>query len=275
MPWIMSEKTGTYSQQIITQTLVFHSLSDRISFGINNYSPSSFIKLLQRLSENGVTFVSPDTLTGPSVQREVAGSIPVVISFDDGYRDLIDVLPHVMEQIPFKPLVFVPTFYINKTNSWDYTHMLRSTEHLTEHDIERLASLGVVFGSHGHRHINLTSLDYDQLHEELSLSRDILQELTGQRVSSVSYPFGRYNDLVTRIVDQSGYKTGFTMCFPQLEDTSLLIGRIPVYTTDSPATVWQKLTHGRFYSYERTKTKIISMLSGGTMLYQRLRGLNQ
>ena len=197
------------------------------------------------------------------------------ISFDDGYLHLWDYLPALMEEFSFQPLVFMPTGWIGKANSWDYTYLFGATNHLDRSRLRELSELGVEFGSHGHSHTDLTSLGPKQLDDELKRSRSILEELTGKEVVSLSYPFGRHNETVTAAAQKAGYRYGYSMRFPEATDTDLSRGRIAVYGYDTPFSVERKLSTGPLRRLEQWKGSVTNGLSGGTIAFNRLFGRNR
>jgi peptidoglycan/xylan/chitin deacetylase (PgdA/CDA1 family) len=196
----------------------------------------------------------------------------VAITFDDGYAHLADTLPKLMKAYQFRPTIFMPTGYIGRSNDWDYSHMIQKVPHMDEEQIRRLSVEGAQFGSHGHAHRDLTGLDSDSLKKELKMSREILESLTGSEVATISYPFGRWNEAVLNATRDAGYRYGFTMSFPQPNDTALAAGRYGIHGFDTQLAVLSKLNHGVLYPVEHVKAAFTSKLSGGTVLLDRLRG---
>lgn len=240
--------------------LAFHKVSSGLSFGVTNYSPHRFRKLLEYLGNSGFGFSGQ----APAKERQV------LITFDDGYMHLSDLLPELIERYSFQPLVFMPTYFIGKSNSWDYSHLFRKVEHLDRSAIRKLSEAGVRFGSHGHRHLDLRFENNKGILEELTISKTILEDITGKEVSDISYPFGRYNMNVLEMVTQCGYQNGFTMKFPTIDDTSLIQGRAAVYSFDSYRTVLRKLGGGPLYRLEQFKSTCCNQLSFGTVILNRI-----
>jgi peptidoglycan/xylan/chitin deacetylase (PgdA/CDA1 family) len=245
--------------------IAFHKLSPRLSFGSTNYSPRRFWKLINRLTAAG--YVSSD-LT--DVLQNYDGR-KIAVTFDDGYRHLQSYLPAMMEDFGFRPTVFVPSRYIGKVNSWDYSCRLRPEAHLSAQDIRDLAGLGVEFGSHGCRHLDLTGLGDRELELELRESKAALGDILGREVTAVSYPFGKYDERVTQAAAAGGYRYGFTMSFPDPNDSPLALGRYAVYGYDSQLAVLLKLNRGFLYGLEKAKAKLTNRLADGTIILNKLR----
>ena len=68
----------------------------------------------------------------------------------------------------------------------------------------------VLLGNHTHNHINMTLCNDEELTESLLLADEFLKTVTSQKVTSISYPHGWFNDNTIKIVNQMGYKIGVT-----------------------------------------------------------------
>ncbi len=80
---------------------------------------------------------------------------------------------------------------------------------------------------------------------ELKQSKEILENIICKEVNSISYPFGRYNQHVIDESKKTRYHYGFTMKFPTENDSSLTIGRYPIYGFDNLFSIKQKIEHGK------------------------------
>jgi len=247
------------------RALAFHKLAERLTFGSTNYSPTRFERLLTKLRADGWDLNAGESSPAPRDTRSL------YITFDDAYQHLLNVLPPLMERFRFRPLVFVPTSLIGRSNRWDYSHALQPMPHLNRASIRQLAELGVRFGSHGHSHSDLTAVDPDRLNNELLFSKATLEDLLGRKVTAVSYPFGRCNEAVLRKAAETGYEDGYTMRFPAPGDHRLAQGRVAIYGYDTPLTVQLKLGDGPWGRVEALKARITNRLSGGTIWLNRLR----
>lgn len=247
------------------RVLAFHKLSDRLTFGSTNYSPKRFERLLALLRNDGWDLNAGERSSATRDTRSL------YLTFDDAYQHLLDVLPPLMQRFKFRPLVFVPTSLIGRSNRWDYSHALHPMEHLNRASIRQLSELGVRFGSHGHSHSDLTAVAPDRLNNELLFSKATLEDLIGRRVTAVSYPFGRCNEAVLQTAAEAGYEEGYTMRFPKRGDHLLAQGRLGVYWYDTFLTARLKLESGPWGRVEALKAGVTNRLSGGTVWLNRLR----
>jgi len=246
--------------------LVFHKLTNKVTFGPTNNSPARFAILIEKLIESGYNFVSLNQAIQEGQPKQLA------ITFDDGYSHLMQALPAFIENFSLRPTVFIPTAYIGRKNSWDYSSLIISERHLDKAEMAELASMGVEFASHGHHHIDLTGCDSKTIEDELVRSKETIEDITDQRVNAISYPFGRFNLGVTAQAKNAGYKYAFTMKFPSFADGQYVLGRIPIYFFDSPLTVNQKLNGTRMRTFHKNVCGAINSLSNGTVLFNKILG---
>ena len=232
--------------------IVFHKLTNRLTFGINNCPPNKFRRIFDYLQQHGLELAD------------------IEITFDDGYAHLAENLPPLIKWYGIRPIIFVPTAFIGRNNRWDYSSKIRKESHLNEHQIVVLSQLGVRFGSHGHTHSDLTCLDEVCCRRELERSKRILEEILGETVDTISYPFGRYNRRVLELAIESGYNYGYTMSFPSPKDSSHRLGRYPVYRFDTPSCIKAKLSPGVRRALLKTASHLIGSLSRGTIAYQKI-----
>ena len=76
--------------------------------------------------------------------------------------------------------------------------------------IKELDAIGVEIGSHSLTHRHLPALDDINLKQELSVSKQVLEDKLGKAVTSFAYPYGEYNQRVIKAVIDSGYTCAFT-----------------------------------------------------------------
>ena len=62
--------------------------------------------------------------------------------------------------------------------------------YLSAEDLRKMRSLGMEIGSHSHSHLWLSSLSREQQEKEVSLSKSVLEDILGEKISLFSYPYG-------------------------------------------------------------------------------------
>lgn len=128
---------------------------------------------------------------------------------------------------------------------------LQDRELLTQDQIREMAEHHMTMGSHTHSHQALSCLA-DREHEaELMVSKELLEQTTGQAVQSVAYPFGIYQFVPPSIQDTArkcGYRLGFMSSLGvnyhnQINDMALdrVSGELGKVSTTALITVWPEL----------------------------------
>lgn len=243
-----------------TVMLAFHLVAQEVPFVPTAITITRFFALIDELRSHGWNLASGDRIGANTLQ----------VSFDDGYAALVPVCQQLLDDYGHAPIIYMPTGLIGKTNEWDFPGRLYPLDHLNERQITSLANRSVQFGSHGITHSALTMMDPGKLSQELTESKECLEQVTGKPVRSISYPFGRFDQVVVHAAGESGYQEGVTMKLPAASDTPLTTGRVPVYSFESCSTLLRKLRSGPWQPVERCKAQIIGMLNAGTVLMQQL-----
>jgi peptidoglycan/xylan/chitin deacetylase (PgdA/CDA1 family) len=129
---------------------------------------------------------------------------PVVVTFDDGYRNNLDEMYPVIERLGIPVTIFVTT---------DFAHNSDSRTHLNWREIRSLHEKGILFGSHTQTHPHLTRIPENQISRELRLSKEELESSLGSPVDFLSYPYGENDDTVRRLAKAAGYRAACTVCY--------------------------------------------------------------
>jgi peptidoglycan/xylan/chitin deacetylase (PgdA/CDA1 family) len=120
---------------------------------------------------------------------------PVLISFDDGYRDVLRYAAPLLARLQLPATAFVITGRISGAD----TSFLRWGE------LRRLERLGVEIGSHTVSHPDLTALGPAALTAELVRSRRALEAHLHHPVQWLAYPAGRFDGRVVAAARRAGY----------------------------------------------------------------------
>ena len=165
--------------------LMYHSISDDKS--ILSVSPSKFLEQMKFLRKSGYNSINFN-------QIYTENRKPIIITFDDGYKDnLINALP-ILKKYNFKSTCFVVSDFIGESNKWDENkNNYFYKELLTKNDIVEWLSHGMSIGSHGKSHKSLTELDEEQIRNEIYNSKNEIQDFVGTNIDTFSYPFGQIN----------------------------------------------------------------------------------
>ena len=168
-----------------------------------------------------------------------------VLTFDDGYRGVLErALPALLSR-EFSATVFVVADKIGGVNDWDAE--TPGEPLLSADEIHTLHAAGVEIGSHGATHRPLTRLSDDDLLRELAGSKDTLERLTGAPVTSFCYPYGDFDDRVVEAARAAGYRAATVIRGGISKDLSdpFRLKRVSVRGTNTRLDFTLALTRGR------------------------------
>jgi len=138
----------------------------------------------------------------------------VVITFDDAFENLlVNALP-TLEQLRIPASVYVVTDCMGSAPGWLHGsgHPDENENLMSEEQLRVLAANPMVsIGSHSHTHPRLVSLGGNDLQNELTRSKSMLEKLTGQDVEVLAYPHGSYNGTVSEVAQGCGFSQRLTL----------------------------------------------------------------
>jgi len=130
----------------------------------------------------------------------------VVITFDDGYEDILQTKEFFKKQ-RIKPTLFL----LADTKHANYVELATGRPFLQKLDILSLVKEGWEIGSHSNTHANLASLSGEVLRREVISSKGHLERWLSLRVRFFAYPRGKYSAAVLACVREAKYDLGLTM----------------------------------------------------------------
>jgi peptidoglycan/xylan/chitin deacetylase (PgdA/CDA1 family) len=193
--------------QQATPILTYHKLGPRpgrVRLKGLYVSAKLFAAQMAELSAAGFSSGSLLTWNQPPAARQV------VITFDDGY---VNVLRYGLEALAvarLKAIQFLPADLLGKCNEWDVPLGEAAEPIMTASQVREWISAGHEIGSHSLTHPYLTRLSAARAREEISASRKKLEDLFGVSIQHFCYPYGDWNESVGELVPEAGYKTACT-----------------------------------------------------------------
>lgn len=137
------------------------------------------------------------------------------ITFDDGYRDFMELAVPVLSALQLPATLFVPGAWLGKTNGWDAGHVTERAI-MTARELRELDHTLVTVGAHGMTHRRLSRVDHSILHAETALARRIIEDACGRPVNLFAYPYGQSDDFdasAERAVETAGFVAACSTCF--------------------------------------------------------------
>src|SRR3989338_2985203 len=179
--------------------LMYHSVSDSSAFF--SVAPKEFERQMRYIHDSGLTTVFSSEISQCMTNGKLANT---VCSSDlDGYEDVYKHAFPVFKQFGIKATVFLITSEIggSYTNSEGSTFPL-----LSERQIAEMQGSGLVeFMPHGHTHKKLHQLPEGEQRNEIQLSSDIVERLTGSKPRVFAHPRGRTTPAIGALLKEYGY----------------------------------------------------------------------
>jgi peptidoglycan/xylan/chitin deacetylase (PgdA/CDA1 family) len=192
--------------------LCYHAIADAAGDpSTDGYSvpPRAFRAHLDLLLRGGYQFVGADELlrfleTGAGLPRR-----PVLLTFDDCYRDLAESALPLLRERGIPAVAFAVSGYLGATNRWDEKIGARPMQLLDAAELRELTRHGIEIGAHSHTHPRLTTLSDDELRVEIAGAMEQLQRAGLNPVRLFAYPYGNHDVRVRQAVRDAGVRAAF------------------------------------------------------------------
>ena len=157
------------------------------------------------------------------------------ITFDDGFQDAIDnAIPELVKR-KMPATFFITVAALGRSAEWwPQSSAERHRLIATSEQLRAVKSQWIRFASHTLTHRRLASLVEEDAKWEISESRTKLELLIGGRITSISFPYGDFNEHVARWCREAGYLRAFTTRHENAFDFpgAFLVGRVKVEPTE-------------------------------------------
>ena len=111
---------------------------------------------------------------------------PVLITFDDGYLNNLEVAYPLLQKYQFKAVIFIPTAFIG-------TEILQDgypTLHMNIEQLKKMDPSLIEFGLHSHFHKNYEEITLQDIEKDLDICLNILNSHQIPFVPALAYPYG-------------------------------------------------------------------------------------
>ena len=182
------------------RVLVYHSIRPwyiGMSDGTKLYTvrPESFEAQLKYLCDSGYSIISLDDLVSSSENKLPLPPNPVVLTFDDGWKNQYTYAFPII-----KKYNATATFFI-------FTNGQGHSSYLSWDQLREMSNAGMTIGSHSKSHPYLTRMtNKEQLVKEVIGSKEAIESEIGKQVTAFAYPFGLYSETLVSLLKESGYK---------------------------------------------------------------------
>jgi len=218
--------------------LMYHGVREGVSaahpYYETNISPSVFAQHMKYLRDTGYQAMDIDEAIR-GVQQGHACHKGIVITFDDGYRDVYTKAYPILKECGFTATTFLPTGFISdrRANS-------QNEDFMTWSEVRELVSHGFRFGSHTVTHPQLKGLALRTIDFEVGRSKQEIEDKIGIPVKSFAYPFAfpqsdkTFRQSLRQLLEKHGYQNGVCTVIGTAgsQDDQFFLPRLPVNSYD-------------------------------------------
>jgi biofilm PGA synthesis lipoprotein PgaB len=244
LSWVLSALTpvATHATNFDRLTVIsYHEIEEPAEALIPDYavSPTMFVRHIDWLRNNGFVFVSVDQVLAAKRGETPLPPKAVLLTFDDGYQSVYTHAWPLLRMLKIPSVISVVTRWQESTEQVDYAGKQVARNKFLSWDIlKEMQSSGLVeIASHTHDlHHGLkanpqgsaqpaaTARRYDALRgyevevdylkridADLRLSRDLIRKRIGTAPRIVTWPYGKYNEMVESAALKNGMPIGLTL----------------------------------------------------------------
>lgn len=161
------------------------------------------------------------------------------VTFDDAIVSVAGVLPR-LERLGVRTTVFVCSGLADDGRVLDVAELSgEAAAHPSElrtldwEALRWVAERGHEIGSHTVSHPHLPRLSEDEVHRELSLSRERIEEEIGRPCQLLAYPYGEHDARVRKAARAAGYRAAFGLPGDRSFSDPFLLPRLGVWRGDT------------------------------------------
>ena len=226
--------------------LMYHGIANERETHSSPYfwtstSPRRFGLQMKYLHENNYQAVPLSALDRSLERWKTVGKTPVILTFDDGYRDFHSAAIPILRRFGFGASVFLPTGLIGTENG--------SRRYLTWRQVLDLQRQGIEFGSHTVTHPILVDLPLPEVEAQLRSSKSAIEDRLGTAVDSFSFPYAypqedrKFTGTFTKLLRDCGYRHAVTTVIGSVSPTDdpFRLKRIPINDDDDETLFRAKL----------------------------------
>ncbi len=211
---------------------MYHDVSPEPHPGFRKYSltPKEFGLQMRWLKLFGYHTISLDFWLAHRHDDAALPPKPLIISFDDGFRDCADYAIPVLCSHGFTAIFYLVAAYMGQSSRWlarekGYEFPLMSWD-----QARQLEAAGFQVGGHSLTHPRLAEIPREQCRQELVQCRRELEQNLGHNVGHMAYPYGSYNEIVRDIVAEVGYASACSVRIglSAPDDDTFALHRVPI-----------------------------------------------
>lgn len=229
--------------------IVYHAIG-RVPRGSRHWNgfiaPERFEAQMEYLASHRCVVPLSELLDG----RAAPGRPRVAITFDDGYRNVLEHALPAMLRLGLPATFFVASKWIGSTRGWGSEDELELGI-MDEDELRALGGMGFAVESHGHAHLDYARCEPSAVREDVQASVERLGAILGRAPRHLAYPYGRVTDAAADEAARRGIRAGFVLDRPQAIRGDFAVGRVSIVPADGRALFALK-TAGRYSGWRHS-----------------------
>lgn len=193
---LLCYRTGLYKALLRDKAVIalFHRVDDRLPGNPISCTTAEFRAFCDFFARYFRVVSLQTLLTKLRRGEDVSGHL--VITFDDGYRDNLEIAAVELERRALPACFFIATEFIGSTRVpfWDAELGIES-RWMSWDDVRSLNARGFEIGAHTMNHVDLGVVQGAEAVREIVGSRQRLTRELGEETPLFSYPFGRADQM--------------------------------------------------------------------------------
>ena len=206
----LAEATGIYARNFRSKMVIvtFHRVNDWMVEDPITCGTGRFEEFCRFFKRHFRVVPLSEQISGCREGRNMGGTLS--ITFDDGYRDNMEIAAPILKRLELPAAFFVATGFIGTdyTPPWD-RQLTRQAGWMDWDQVRELRKMGFEIGAHTNRHVDLATLDSESVRAELVECREMLMRELAEPVTLFAYPFGgreHISEDSRRIVQEVGFE---------------------------------------------------------------------
>ena len=209
--------------------LTYHSLDD--SGSVISMGKDLFERQVRDLASRGFVGIPLHELLKGWDDEKALPPRPVVLTFDDGFRNVYEHALPCLTELGFRATVFPVAGWLGRDNAWpSQPPGVPRLPLMNSAQLRELVAAGWGMGAHTVDHPFLTDCADSRLEEEIVAGRHRLEDLLSTEVDTFSYPYGAVDERSFAIARKTfGAACGVRLAMTRASNDRHLLPRIDTY----------------------------------------------
>lgn len=203
--WLALETSAEAAEGV--PVLMYHQITDAKPAGDTVISPAKFAQQMEYLASQGYQTLSMDELTAIMRGQSPVPRKAVVLTFDDGWRNVLAAVP-ILDKHRFKASFWIVTDFATDPSYLDWGQIKALAQnpryeiqgHTKTHPWSPFSNL--LTWAEG----KTPGKSMEDVRAELVDSKRTLEAQLGRRVDYLAWPRGLFNDAMISVAKENGYK---------------------------------------------------------------------